>query len=207
ASLRAVSSNEPEASRADMKYPGLNSEEGVLSLETLQLVFPQRTRRDEIYQLVMCRFAQAAKFAQGTRELFHAKDQIHFLAHQTFLPHRGDPSNRHGPEMDHYPKVRRVLLLQFFQRVNHGGDFFRLRFGIRPIGEKAVAQIFIYDAVMLLDDLLASRDPRSEERFHAFALHAAAERSEIANICDEEPTRDVLNLPEGLLCDDGFVFL
>src|SRR5438046_10532735 len=46
---------------------GLNGEEGILSLETLQLVFSQRTRRDEIYQLVMCRFAQAAKFAQGTR--------------------------------------------------------------------------------------------------------------------------------------------
>ena len=109
--------------------------------------------------------------------------------------------------MDHYPKVGRALLLQFFQRANHGGDFFRLGFSIRPIGKKAVAQIFIYDAVMLLDDLLTGGNPRAEKRFHAFALHVAAERSEIANICDEEPTRDVLNLPEGLLCDDGFVFL
>src|SRR6266513_6091625 len=42
---------------------GLNNEEVVLSLETLQLVFPQRTRRDEIYQPGMCRFTQGARFA------------------------------------------------------------------------------------------------------------------------------------------------
>src|SRR5437016_10686637 len=97
--------------------------------------------------------------------------------------------------MDHNPKVRRALLLQFFQRANHCGDFFRLRFSIRPVSEKAVAQIFIYDAVMFLDDLLTGGNPGAEQRLHASALHAATERSEIANICDEEPTKDILNLP------------
>src|SRR5882724_12786641 len=68
----------------------LGSEEGILSLETLELVFSQRTRRDEIYQLGLCRFAQAAKFRPRNPPAFPCGRSNSFPCPSNFPP----PSSR-----------------------------------------------------------------------------------------------------------------
>ena len=89
--------------------------------------------------------------------------------------------------------------MRFFERRDHSHDLSRSRRGLGPIGQKTIAEIFINNPVLVLDDLLASENPRSEKNVQVSALHAAAERRETANVRDEKPARNILDFPQRLL--------
>src|SRR5229473_5681437 len=109
--------------------------------------------------------------------------------------------------MHYEAEIRRLFSLQFLEPGDHHHDLFRSRRGVGPIGKKTIAQIFVNNAVVVLDDLLASENPRSEKNVQVLALHAAAERREIANVRDEKPARNSLDFSQRSLRDDGFVFV
>ncbi len=87
--------------------------------------------------------------------------------------------------MQHDPEIRRVSALQFLQGRERGGDFLRVCVLLPPISQKAVAEVFVYQPVMVFDDLLAGRNPGAEERLQALGLQGAAQRSEVVNVRDE----------------------
>src|SRR5947209_4175464 len=190
-----------------MPQPKLKSEKGAFSLKTFQFEFAKRTRRNEFSQLRVRRFTQAARFAQRAGQLFQAEDQIYFASHQAFLAHRCDAADRNWSEMHYEAEVRPALLLEFCERGDHRHDFFPSRPGLGPIGEKTIAQVFVNNAVVVLDDLLASENPRSEKNVQVLALHPAAERRETANVRDEKPARNILDFPQRSLGYHRFVFV
>ena len=61
--------------------------------------------------------------------------------------------------------------------------------------------------MVVLDDLLATENSRSEKNVQVLALHAAAQRREIANVRDEKPARNVLDFPQRSLRQRRFVFV
>src|SRR5438046_1438893 len=87
--------------------------------------------------------------------------------------------------MHYEAEVRRAFLLEFCERGDHRHDFFPSRRGVGPIGKKTIAQIFVNNAVVVLDDFLASKNPRSEKNVQVLALHPAAKRRETANVRDD----------------------
>src|SRR5439155_22941533 len=98
--------------------------------------------------------------------------------------------------MHYKAEVRPAFLLEFFERGDHRHDLFRSRRGVGPIGKKTIAEIFVNNAVLILDDLLASENPCSEKNIQVPALHVAAERRETANVRDEKPARNILDFPQ-----------
>src|SRR5882724_1184940 len=109
--------------------------------------------------------------------------------------------------MHYEAEVPPALLLEFFERGDYRHDLFRSRRGVGPIGKKTVTQIFVNRAVLILDDLLAGENPRTEKNVQVIALHAAAERRETTNVRDEKPARNVLDFPQGSLRHHVFVFV
>src|SRR6478672_7144595 len=103
------------------------------------------------------------------------------------------------------PKRRSFFSLQFFQRGNYRHNFLRTRVGFAPIGKETIAKIFINYAVLVLDDLLASQNPRSYKNVQVLTLQLAAERRKTANVCDEKPTRNSLDLARRTLHPIRFV--
>src|SRR5207247_10917741 len=122
--------------------------------------------------------------------------QIDLASHQAFLAHRRDAADRNCSEVNNEAKIWRLFPLQFFQRGDHRHDFLRNCCGVGPIGKKTIAEIFVNYAAMSFDDLLASKNPRSEENIQVLALHVAAERRKTANVRDEKPASDILDFPQ-----------
>jgi len=109
--------------------------------------------------------------------------------------------------MDNEPEIRQLLWLQFFELGDHGNDFLRARLNGRPVSKKTVPEILVYDAVMRLCDLLASREPRTENHFQPLVPHALAKPGEIPNICDKQPAGNIFDFTQSLFRNDRFVFL
>src|SRR5260370_29493357 len=84
--------------------------------------------------------------------------------------------------MHYQAEVRLAFLVEICERGDHRHDFFPSRRGVGPIGKKTIAQIFVNNAVVVLDDLLASENPRSEKNDQVIALLPAAKRRETANV-------------------------
>src|SRR5207248_3350620 len=116
-------------------------------------------------------------------------------------------ANRNWSKMHYEAEVRPALLLEFCERGDHRHHLLGTRRGAGPIGKKTIAQIFVNNAVVVLDDFLASENPRSKKNVQVLALHAAAERRETANVRDEKPARNILDFPQRSLRHRRFVFL
>ena len=102
------------------------------------------------------------------------------------------------------PKRRSFFSLQFFQRGNYRHNFLRTRVGFAPIRKETIAKIFVNYAVLVLDDLLATQNPRSYKNVQVLTLHLAAERRKTANVCDEKPARNSLDLAQLYLASHPF---
>src|SRR5260370_39458763 len=100
--------------------------------------------------------------------------------------------------MHYEAKIWRLFSLQFLECGDHHHDLFRSRRGVGPIGKKTIAQIFVNNSVVVLNDLLAIENPCSEKNVQVLALHAAAERRETANVRNEEPAWNILDFPQRL---------
>src|SRR5881409_2616275 len=109
--------------------------------------------------------------------------------------------------MDNKAKFRRFVSLQFFKRGDHGPDLLRPRNGLRPIGKKTIAEIFVNYSVLILYDLLGSENPRSEQNIQVRALHPANERRKTANIRNKKPAWNILDFPQRSLHHVAFVLL
>jgi len=162
----------------------LKSKERALSLEAFQFELAEGTRRDEFFQLHVRCFTQTARLAQRAGQPFQTKDQIHVASHQAFFAHRCDSPNRDRSEMNNEAKLRPFFLLQFFERGDYGHDLFWTCRHVGPVGEKTIAQVFVNYPVLILDDLLATKNPRSEKNVQILTLHVTAEGRKIANVCD-----------------------
>ena len=77
--------------------------------------------------------------------------------------------------------------------------------GFAPIRKETIAEIFVNYAVLILDDLLATQNPRSEKKVQILAPHLAAERSKTANVRDKKPAENIFDLRARLLHDVRFV--
>jgi len=97
--------------------------------------------------------------------------------------------------------------LQFFQRGNYRHNLLRTRVGFAPIRKETIAEIFVNYAVLVLDDLLATQNPRSYKNVQVLTLQLAAERRKTANVCDEKPTRNSLDFAQRTLHHLRFVLL
>jgi len=106
----------------------------------------------------------------------------------------------------HYDaEIWRLFSLQFLERGDHHHDLFRSRRVVGPIGKKAIAQVFVNNSVVVLNDLLSIENPRSEKNVQVLALHAAAERRETANVRHDKPARNIRNFPQRSLRHRRFV--
>ena len=103
--------------------------------------------------------------------------------------------------------MRPPFLLQFFQRRDQGHHLFRSCRGVGPIRKKTVTQVFVNYPVLILDDLLAVKDPGTKKDIQVLGLHVTDERCEIPNICDEKPARNFSDLSQRTLHQLGFVLL
>src|SRR5437667_3222133 len=130
-------------------------------------------------------FTQAAGLAQRAGQLFQPKNQIYFAPHQTFFTHRRESSEHDWPEMHNEAKRRPFLSLQFLERGDYRQDVLRARSGIRPISEKTIAKVFVNYSLLILDDLFATKNPRSNKHVQVFALQLAAQRRKTANVRDQ----------------------
>ena len=61
--------------------------------------------------------------------------------------------------------------------------------------------------MLVLDNLLAAQNPRSYKNVQVLTLHLAAERRKTANVCDEKPARNSLDLAQRTLHHIRFVLL
>ena len=98
--------------------------------------------------------------------------------------------------MNNEAKLRPFFPLQFFERGDHRHDLFRSCRGVGPIGKKTVAEIFVNNTVAALDDLFATKNPRSNKHVQVFALQLAAQRRKTANVRDQEPAGNILELSQ-----------
>src|SRR5262249_13647980 len=104
-------------------------------------------------------------------------------------------------------KGRPFFPLQFLKRRDYRHDFVGTCVGFRPIGEETIPKIFVNGAVVILDDLLARKNPSAEEKVQVLAPHFSAERGEPANVSDEKPARNSLDLAKCPLYHIRFVLL
>src|SRR6184192_2443185 len=86
-------------------------------------------------------------------------------------------------------------------------DLFRARNDIGPIGKVTIAEIFVNYPVLTLDNLLATKNPRSEKDIQVLALHVATEGRKTTNVRDEKPARNILDFPQRSLRHHRFVFV
>ena len=86
-----------------------------------------------------------------------------------------------------------AALLRILERRNHGDNIFRCIFVVIPKGKETVAEVFVHCALVFLDYLLADREPGTNERGQFVAQQFVAKRREILYVCDQEPTRNILN--------------
>jgi len=98
--------------------------------------------------------------------------------------------------MNNEAKLRAFSSLQFFKRRDYRYNLLWTGRGVRPIGKKTIPEIFVHNTVAALDDLLASRNPRSEKNIQVLALHMPAEGRKTANVRDQKPTGNILDLPQ-----------
>jgi hypothetical protein len=109
--------------------------------------------------------------------------------------------------MNNEAKFRPFLSLQFFERGDYRHDLLWSRSGLRPIGKKTIAEIFVNYPVLILDDLFGSENPRSEKNIQVLALHPAAEWRKTANIRNKKPAWNILDFPQRSLHNVAFVLL
>src|SRR5437867_13034707 len=109
--------------------------------------------------------------------------------------------------MHNKSKRRPYLTLQYIERKEYRQDVLRTRSGIRPISEKTIAKVFVNYSLLILDDLFATKNPRSNKHVQVFSLQLAAQRRKTANVRDQEPTGNILELPQRPLHHVRLVFL
>src|SRR5205814_671895 len=109
--------------------------------------------------------------------------------------------------MNNEAKFRRFLSLQFFQRGDYRHNLLRAGRGVRLIGKKTIAEIFVNYSVLILDDLLARENQGSEQNIQVLALHLATEWRKTANIRNKKPAWNILDISQRSLHHVAFVLL
>src|SRR6266487_4465474 len=95
--------------------------------------------------------------------------------------------------------------LNFFERFDCGSYVLRGWIALVPISQNPVAKVFIYRALMLLDNFLASGEPAANQRRQSVTHQAAAKRREIHNGRHQEPARHILNLLDSSRRNRGLI--
>ena len=109
--------------------------------------------------------------------------------------------------MHNEAKRRPSFSFQFFERGDYRHYLLRTCGGLGPISKKTIAKIFVNYPMLILDYLLATENPRAEKNIQILALHVATKRRKTANVGDEKPARNSLDLAQRSLQDVRFVLL
>src|ERR1700746_2067898 len=93
-------------------------------------------------------------------------------------------------------KRRPFVSLQLFERGDYRHNPFWGRAGLAPISKKTVPKIFVNYPVLILDDLLATKNPRAKKEVQVFAPHLLAERGKAADVRNQKPAWNFLDLSQ-----------
>jgi hypothetical protein len=142
---------------------------------------------------------EQTKEAERTGKLLHPEDKVYLPAQQALFAHRYHSANRDHAEMQCDSEAGGILGLHLFEGSKRRHDIIRSLLILSPVSEKAVAEILVNYAMMLIDDLFAGGDPAPHQRGQLVAYHAPAERGKVFDVGHQKPARDVCGLAHSLL--------
>src|SRR5207248_11042521 len=100
--------------------------------------------------------------------------------------------------MNDEAELRQFFLLQVFECKDYRHDLLRARTSLGPIGKKTIAEIFVNNTMATLNDLLASKNPCSNQNLQVLTLHLAAGEGKNSDGRNPKPAMDFLECAE---CD------
>src|SRR5204862_8008968 len=98
--------------------------------------------------------------------------------------------------MEDEAELRQFYLLQVVECKNYPHDLLRAGTSLEPIGKKTIAEVFVNNTMATFDDLLASKNPCSNQNLQVLTLYVAAERGKTPDLDNQKPARDILDFAQ-----------
>src|SRR5438045_9431019 len=92
--------------------------------------------------------------------------------------------------MNDEAELRQFFLLQVFECKDYRHDLLRARTSLGPIGKKTIAEIYVNKTMATHNELLASKNPSSNQNLQVHTPHLAAERGKTSDDGNQQPARD-----------------
>ena len=141
--------------------------------------------------------AKHDRSADGTCHFFHAEKKIHLGPHQAFFAEAGCSAEQDFAKVQHQPERRLPDGLQRPIGRERGGDLLRDTGSFPPKREITIAEIFVDDAAVFLDDLARIPHPFPHRHGQILRTEALAQLREFLNVRDKQPAAFRLDARHG----------